>query len=207
MPGYFKVLLSIFALVAAAVLLQSCATMSKEECIIADWRAVGERDGANGRSLSYFAEHVDSCKKTTALPDQAAWQEGHAIGARRYCTPENGLRAGNAGKTYHNICPSDLQIDFLPAYQLGRERYNLLSRRDSAASSISSNEAEIGRNERDIAKKKITNADGDRNIRRLRRENRELRFEIDDLDVDIRRLDRRIRDEGLVPPAAPAPIY
>ncbi|MCY0154566.1 hypothetical protein OEG86_22680 [Hoeflea alexandrii] len=38
-------LYSVLALLACLVL-ASCQTMSKEECAVADWRVIGEQDGA-----------------------------------------------------------------------------------------------------------------------------------------------------------------
>ncbi len=56
------------------VLLGSCATMSKEECVAADWRVVGETDGAAGYDpQSRFAAHAKSCEKAGVVPDQSLW--------------------------------------------------------------------------------------------------------------------------------------
>jgi len=181
--------------------------MTKEECAVADWKSVGERDGAAGQGLDYFARNVDACKKTKARPDHAAWQEGHAIGARRYCTPENGLLAGNNGKNYNNICPIDLQAEFLSAYQLGQQRHGLLQEHRTKASLVASNKSTISDIDRKISKGKIDKRDAAREIRNLRRDNRELKFQAGDVLDAIAVLDRRIRNEGFTPPAAPAPIY
>lgn len=194
-------------LISGGIILTSCASMTKEECAVADWKSVGERDGAAGRGLKYFARNVDACKKTNARPDQAAWQEGHAIGARRYCTPENGLLAGNNGKNYNNICPIDLQAEFLSAYQLGQQRHSLLQEHRTKASGVASNKSTISDLERKVSKGKIDKRDAAREIRNLHRDNRDLKFQADDVLEAIAVLDRRIRFEGFTPPAAPAPIY
>ena len=201
-------ILALFCLLfSVGVILASCASMTKEECAVADWKSVGERDGAAGQGLDYFARNVDACKKTKARPDHAAWQEGHAIGARRYCTPENGLLAGNNGKNYNNICPIDLQAEFLSAYQLGQQRHGLLQEHRTKASLVASNKSTISDIDRKISKGKIDKRDAAREIRNLRRDNRELKFQADDVLDAIAVLDRRIRNEGFTPPAAPAPIY
>ena len=150
-------ILALFCLLfSVGVILASCASMTKEECAVADWKSVGERDGAAGQGLDYFARNVDACKKTKARPDHAAWQEGHAIGARRYCTPENGLLAGNNGKNYNNICPIDLQAEFLSAYQLGQQRHGLLQEHRTKASLVASNKSTISDIDRKIPKVRST---------------------------------------------------
>lgn len=58
-----------------------------------------------------------------------------------------------------------------------------------------------------MRKGKINKGEAIREIRGLRRSNRDLRYQADDGDADIARLDRRIRFEGFTPPPAPAPIY
>ena len=63
------------------VVLGSCATMSKEECVAADWRVVGETDGAAGYDpQSRFAAHAKSCEKAGVVPDQTLWYQGFQVG-------------------------------------------------------------------------------------------------------------------------------
>ncbi len=198
-----------FPLVAllAALILSSCASLTKQECVVADWHSIGERDGAAGRPLSYFNRHVDACKKTTAQPDHAGWQAGHRFGARRFCTPQNGLKAGNAGKTYHNICSPDQQRDFLPAFELGKERYNLLSQRRQLANELDSNRNEITRLKTKAAKKGLDRKAIRPKIRSIRHRNRRILDEVEETDYRIVHLDRQIDQLGYAPLARPAPVF
>ena len=145
----FKILTFATALFALLVL-QACQTLSKEECAVAQWSTIGERDGAAGRSLGYLSNHIKACSKSGQPVDQAQWQQGHAIGARRYCTPENGLVVGNRGSTYNNICAADQQAGFLDGYNLGKERHALLQRRNSAAGNIRTAESGKDNNNKNI---------------------------------------------------------
>ena len=105
--------------------LASCASMSKEECVSADWRVVGETDGAAGHDpQSRFAAHTKACQKIGIVPDQTRWFEGYQQGLVRYCTPLNGLSSGQAGRTYHNVCPAASADGFLRGYRLGRAEYD-----------------------------------------------------------------------------------
>lgn len=44
-------------------------------------------------------------------------------GLREYCSKANGFNAGSSGKKYKNLCPADLETNFLPEYKKGRLKY------------------------------------------------------------------------------------
>ena len=163
--------------------LASCHSMSKEECMAADWRVIGDADGAAGYSpQERFSAHVESCARIKIVPDQTRWNEGYQIGLQRYCTPLNGLARGEAGAAYHNVCPPETGEGFLRGYGLGRKLHDARSRLDSLRSDIRSREARTDERYRALKEAK------DDNQRRI------IRGEIDDLDRDIRRAQREIRD-------------
>jgi len=98
-----------FSILASSALiliaLAACQTLSKEECIAADWRVIGEQDGAQGfSSQQRFGDHVKACEKADIVPDQTLWSAGYQTGLVRFCTPLNGLAYGQAGRTYANVC-------------------------------------------------------------------------------------------------------
>lgn len=170
--------LPIMGMAAVLVSLASCNTMSKEECRVADWAVVGDTDGAAGHHpQTRFADHVRSCSKSGAVPDQTRWYEGYQAGIKRYCTPLNGASTGEAGRTYHNVCPSELATDFMRGYSLGKRVHDLRSRINSLNSSVSSSEYEADRLYDEMKKA----ADKDR---------RAIRDRIDDLERDRRRSPR-----------------
>ena len=116
--------LRVAMLIAACALASSCQTMSKEECAVADWRVVGEQDGAAGYApQDRFARHVKACTKAGIAADQTLWYQGYQQGLPRYCTPLNGLSVGSQGKSYANVCPADLDPAFREGYDLGRIYY------------------------------------------------------------------------------------
>ncbi len=175
----------IFGGMAAVLLsLASCNTMSKDECRVADWRVVGDTDGAAGHDpQSRFADHVRSCAKSGATPDQTLWYEGYQTGIRRYCTPLGGASAGESGRTYHNVCPPELNSDFMRGYSLGKRVHDLRSRINSLNSSASSTEYEADKLHDDMKK-----AEG--------KDRRAIRDRIDDLERDRRRMRREADDLG-----------
>ena len=199
-------LIALSALLTAAFVVSACQTLTKEECVVADWASLGEADGAAGRSLERFSRHVEACKETPARPDQAAWTRGHAIGARRFCTPQNGVDAGNAGRGDPTICAPNLAPGFLSGYRLGEERRQLRAHRIDLQRRLDANRREMEEWREARRKAKRDDDATDRVARRLRRERRDILREVEDVDDDIAAVDIRIRRAGLVAPAPPAPI-
>jgi uncharacterized protein DUF2799 len=173
------------------VLLGSCATMSKEECVAADWRVVGETDGAAGHDpQSRFAAHAKSCEKAGVVPDQTLWYQGFQVGVTRYCTPLNGLQEGRAGKTYNNVCPAGSSDGFLRGYRLGKagnEQRQKVQSYDSEIRQIEFRIAELGKKLADGA---IDQNEAEREIARSRREIHRLRFERQRAELDLRTIER-----------------
>jgi hypothetical protein len=60
--------------------LGGCASMSKNECMAANWEDVGIRDGASGRPEEYLIQHPKACAKVNVVPDRGAWLHGREQG-------------------------------------------------------------------------------------------------------------------------------
>lgn len=119
---YFKILFCLSALA-----LVNCATLSKEECINADWKSIGFEDGSRGYSSARIGNHRKACAKVNVKPNFDLYQQGYAQGARQYCQPRNGFNLGLRGSSYGVNCPSDLQESFVLAYNEGKEIYRVKS--------------------------------------------------------------------------------
>jgi len=176
----------------ACLVLASCQTMSKEECAVADWRVIGEQDGAAGYSpQDRFARHVKACTKAGVAADQTAWYQGYQQGLPRYCTPLNGLSVGSQGKSYANVCPVNLEAGFREGYDLGRIHYEKKREINSLESRIRSLEHSIREDE------KLLSA-GTEDRRAVERRIDDNRRDIRDMDRDIGRMEsdlRRIEDD------------
>ncbi len=146
-----KHFVSIGSVIFGLFLLAACQTLSKEECVVADWRVIGEQDGSAGHSpQDRFGKHVQACEKAGVLPNQTLWNEGYQLRLRRFCTPLSGLAHGQKAGNYNNICPIESAAGFRSGYELGlkqrRKRDDIASikrRISSAQSTILTNETLI----------------------------------------------------------------
>lgn len=137
-------------LLAAGLGLTSCGTVSKSECQVGDWRAIGLRDGRDGRSELFFAKNAESCQRYGLPADQTAWAAGRLEGLKDYCTPLSGYAVGRSGRTYENVCTGKAGGDFVFALSLGstvrearEEARRYEAEADRAESQLSDDEREI----------------------------------------------------------------
>ncbi len=134
----------LFLLFFISIVLSSCASLTKEECLTSDWLVVGERDGSSGfEPRGQFNRHVKACERVNVIPDHSAWHQGYQRGLVNYCTPANGLRVGQYGSTYHEVCPATTEPGFLQGYALGDQEHKARLRISSLGSSISSQQSDI----------------------------------------------------------------
>ena len=132
-----------FAAVLATIVIAACASMEPDQCRSAKWLDVGYADGVRGRSVSLIEDYRQDCGKAGIAPDERAWLAGHARGVLVFCTPENGLRTGAEGSSYHGVCPATMEAAFLNKYRVGREIYDARSRLSSIDSSIRAIESDL----------------------------------------------------------------
>ncbi len=88
---------------------------------------IGLEDGAKGHPLTYIGNHRKACAEFGVTPNLDQYRTGHQAGVARYCTPGNGFKQGRAGRTYNNVCPAELDGQFLAGYDTGRELHELKS--------------------------------------------------------------------------------
>ena len=132
----------IFAL-AALMILSGCATMSGDECLTSDWRAIGYEDGSQGYSSDRLGQRRKACAKHGVTPDFQAYQDGRNEGLKEFCQPQRGFNLGAGGGRYNGICPSHLEPGFLDAYRTGAQLHTLRSNVNSANYEISAREREL----------------------------------------------------------------
>jgi hypothetical protein len=115
-------LLRIFAAVAVLASLQGCASLSKSECMSADWEDIGIRDGADGRPEEYLIQHSKACAKVNVVPDRGAWTHGREQGLDRFCVPHRAYQLGEHGYGFESaICRNYDQDRLISAYEKGRD--------------------------------------------------------------------------------------
>lgn len=139
MKGFHFYLLSIVLI----NFLLGCATLSKNECLEADWFEIGRKDGMTGEPRALFQKHVDACLKHGISPKKYDYFAGRDMGLNTYCTEDNGFEQGRHGKKYQYVCPPDLEPAFLIGFHQGRELYDYESKVASLERQLNSIEERI----------------------------------------------------------------
>jgi len=111
-------------------LLAGCATLSKQECLIGDWQAIGYNDGVAGYHSDRLASHTKACAKASVAPDYQAWERGRKLGLQQYCTINNAYNIGRRGRQLNNVCPIAMTNTLQAANQKGLDYYTLDSQLD-----------------------------------------------------------------------------
>jgi hypothetical protein len=188
--------LKICSLIALAIfLIQGCATLSKEECLSADWHTIGYEDGSRGVANQRIRKHREACAEHGIAPDFEGYMAGHREGVRQYCVPARGFSLGRSGKHYNGVCPTDLENAFLAAFDEGRAVYQMQketkqlqldvrqarSEQQTLIQEIESNEALI-----------ISDATSPNLRRELIAQNRKIEFLIEDKQLFIEQAEEDI---------------
>ncbi len=146
--------ISISAMLLVAAL-GGCASMSSEECANSDWVAVGFEDGSRGYSTDRFGSRRKACAKHGITADFQAYQAGRAEGLVEFCQPGRGFNLGVSGGRYNGVCDVALEEEFLDAYRVGHQLYDLRSNVNNANSQIYSRERELDRTKSLIREKEL----------------------------------------------------
>lgn len=99
-----KVITSLLLCVIAIFLSSCTATLSKEECAVADWEIIGFEDGANGKNNTVIAKHRKACNKHGINPDIARYDQGYQNGNAQYCSHARGYQHGRNGSSGKLAC-------------------------------------------------------------------------------------------------------
>jgi hypothetical protein len=117
------------ALLLASVL-SGCASLDKDQCLHADWYAIGVEDGAKGSALERLGAHRRACAEYGVAPNAEAYVAGRREGLMAFCTYDRGFAEGREGRAYGSVCPDEVAADFRDGYARGRELYDLNRRLD-----------------------------------------------------------------------------
>jgi len=110
-------------LIVCVLLASGCATLDRDECLVADWRLIGFQDGVAGKSATAMDNYRKDCASYSVVPDLDDYQAGRKEGLLQYCQPDNGFRLGAAGHSYSPVCSVTAGAEFRAAYNQGREIY------------------------------------------------------------------------------------
>ena len=99
--------------------LSGCATLTADQCKVADWRALGVEDGALGYGEIRFLDYAKDCASADITPDRVAWEAGRAEGLKQFCTPEGAYSAGADGRPFRGRCSPETS-EQMAALEKGR---------------------------------------------------------------------------------------
>jgi hypothetical protein len=120
--GFFAVPLLLIAL----MVLSACATISKEECLAADWYTKGVEDGSKGYPMSRIGNYSKDCAEVGVAPDADQYAEGRDHGLEFFCTYERGYQEGKRGSRNQAVCPpGQLEAEFMQGYKAGHYIYEV----------------------------------------------------------------------------------
>lgn len=168
-------------LLAAVTLISSCASMTENQCLTANWLDQGFRDGRNGQALSRLEEHRQACAKVGVIPNRQLYFQGRDQGVLHYCTPQNALQEGLKGQPYRNACPAHLEYEFLLSYEQGKQIYDAEQRVEKLNQQSSQIE------------KTLKKESGQDERRYLREQLRDIDRQLQQAREDMRYLEKRLR--------------
>jgi len=102
-----RTLPAIGRLILGILVLAGCASLNKNQCLNADWYAVGLEDGAVGRPLERLGDHRRACAEYNVTPRTERYLAGRNEGLKTYvpvCAAESGFSAGyQRGRELHDL--------------------------------------------------------------------------------------------------------
>lgn len=100
------------------------STPTEIACAGIDWWEAGRTDGVAGHSIFKLDDHKRRCGEAV---DSDLYLNGRDAGLIDFCTPQQAFSSGRAGLPYENVCPANVEPDFLRSYQLGARLHALES--------------------------------------------------------------------------------
>ncbi|HWJ88071.1 MAG TPA: DUF2799 domain-containing protein [Pelagibacterium sp.] len=164
-----------------ALLLASCATLTKEQCQAGDWRSIGFNDGSRGRPANYVSNHVDACAEYGISLDNALYQAGRSDGLGSYCRLSTAETTGRRGERYYGVCEGPVGAAFARVHRAGEAVYE-------AKSELSSLDSEIDGLMRQLRREGISEDE----MRALSRQITSLQRSRWQLESEVRRAERSL---------------
>lgn len=180
------------AVLGGIAMLTGCETgppLSAAQCQVADWRALGYQDGANGRPAERFVALQQACAVAGLPADQGLYLAGREEGLLTYCQPARAFQLGLSGSGYSGACPADLDPLFRIAHGDGYRAYEARQALESLESRLSSL-----RSERDDIERKLEANEAGLVASKTDDERARHKAEIDRLRNERRDVDERVRD-------------
>lgn len=143
---------SLYIVPFLSVILSGCASLSKDQCMSADWRQIGYTDGTDGQRGSRIDEHARACAEYGIRPNLDDYLQGRQRGLVNYCQAENAFQLGRRGSDQNGAdCEPHLKPEFFDQYRRGTEIHEIENDIASRDRYISQNHREIKQSNKRIA--------------------------------------------------------
>lgn len=109
-------------MLSCGLLLSSCAVMSKNDCMTANWNLIGQQDGYKG-SGSMLQQRSQACTKHNIVLDNASYASGYNKGLKNYCNPQTVFDYALQGNGNYQNCPMEMQNQLRPYYTVANNFY------------------------------------------------------------------------------------
>ena len=159
-----------------------CATLSKNECLQADWFEIGRGDGNVGKPRSIFQDHYEACLEHSVHADRQAYYKGREEGLKFFCTKPNGFEQGRRGRSYRYVCPPELEPEYRAGFNIGREFYKYESKINSLEKRLKNIENQIETKEKQLYSGKLSDE-----------ERAQIRSDLKYLDIEYRDVIRELK--------------
>ena len=178
-------------IVSALAVSAGCATLSKDECLNADWYSIGFEDGVKGRPASWQGRHRQACAEYSVSVNVDRYMQGREKGLQRYCVAKNGYWVGKSGNRYNGVCSPQQEPAFLDAYRYGRDIYKLVRRRDKFIQHVKTIRYDLEQYKTRILKKEsrlVKETLTEKQKRALLKKIRLLQLEKENASIELQRL-------------------
>lgn len=106
------------------IVLGGCATLTLEQCQTSNWQQKGYKDGSNG-SGTRIAKYQKQCSEHNVSVPSEAYYVGYQEGLKVFCTYDNGVREGEAGRRNEGVCVGGAASEFNKGHTAGYKVYQL----------------------------------------------------------------------------------
>lgn len=194
-----KSLSTVFALLFMLLALSSCATLDKDECLTADWYAIGFEDSSLGRGIDYVANHRKACAEHGVTVAFQQYQQGHQAGTIEFCKPSRALRIASSGSSYPEMCAEEQFPEFASAFAQGEQVYVAQQAFYVAEQAVVDAERAIEQVEQQIVENEamiIANETSQDARRQLLEDNKALQLDIEALAAELSVLTQVMNEKG-----------
>lgn len=121
--------LKTYLILIVIFLLNSCSSLSREQCLNQDWFRLGESDALRGKDEPETGNYRRECSQHGLQIKSMEYLKGFEAGLKKHCTYDTGLRRGEFGLEAHSLC-EEANPEYKEAY---KEGFREFKRKESIA--------------------------------------------------------------------------